>query len=57
MLNLAALRHGNAEEREYPGKSSRSSRRRSVRTWGSASDLGFVLATRWAAGTMLHRNG
>jgi hypothetical protein len=28
-LNLAALRHGNAEEREDPGRSSRSSRRRS----------------------------
>jgi hypothetical protein len=51
------LHHGNAEEREYPGKSSRSSRRRSARTWGSASDLGFVLTTRWAAGTMLHRSG
>jgi hypothetical protein len=28
-LNLVALRHGNAEEREDPGRSSRSSRRRS----------------------------
>jgi hypothetical protein len=28
-LNLAALRHGNAEERKDPGRSSRSSRRRS----------------------------
>jgi hypothetical protein len=28
-LNLAALHHGNAEEREDPGRSSRSSRRRS----------------------------
>jgi hypothetical protein len=26
VLNLAALRHGNAEEREDPGRSSRSSR-------------------------------
>jgi hypothetical protein len=59
-LNLAALCHGNAEEREYPGKSSRSSRssrRRSARTWGSARDLGFVLTTRWTAGTTLHRSG
>jgi hypothetical protein len=31
-LNLAALHHGNAEEREDPGKNSRSSRRRSTRT-------------------------
>jgi hypothetical protein len=28
-LNLVALRHGNVEEREDPGRSSRSSRRRS----------------------------
>jgi hypothetical protein len=56
-LNLMALRHGNAEEREDPGKSSRSSRRRSARTWGSASHLGLVFATRWAAGTTLNRSG
>jgi hypothetical protein len=54
------LRHGNAEEREDPGKSSRSSRssrRRSARTWGSTSHLGLVFATRWAAGTTLNRSG
>jgi hypothetical protein len=55
-----ALRHVNAEEREDPGKSNRSSesrRRRSARTWGSASHLGLVFATRWAAGTTLNRSG
>jgi hypothetical protein len=52
-LNLAALRHSNAEERKDSGRSSRSSessRRRSAWTWGSTSHLGLVLATRWAAG-------
>jgi hypothetical protein len=59
-LNLVALRHSNAEEREDPGKSSRSSgsnRRRSAWTWGSDSHLGLVFATRWAAGTTLNRSG
>jgi hypothetical protein len=59
-LNLAALRHDNAKEREDPGKSSRSSRsswRRSARTWGSTSHLGLVFATRWVAGTTLNRSG
>jgi hypothetical protein len=59
-LNLAALRHGNAEERKDSGRSSRSSgssRRRSAWTWGSASHLGLVFATRWAAGTTLNRSG
>jgi hypothetical protein len=59
-LNLAALRHGNAEEREDPGSSSRgsrSSRRRSDWTQSSASHLGLVLATRWTAGTTLSRSG
>jgi hypothetical protein len=59
-LNLAALRHGNAEERKDSGKSSRSSgssRRRSAQTWGSASHLGLVLATRWVAGTAFNRSG
>jgi hypothetical protein len=53
------LRHGNAEEREDSGrssKSSRSSRRRSDWTWSSASHLGLVLATRWAAGMALSRS-
>jgi hypothetical protein len=57
MLNLAALRHGDTEERENSGKNSRSSgsnRRRSAWTWGSASHLGLVFATRWAAGTTLN---
>jgi hypothetical protein len=56
-LNLAALRHGNIEERENFGRNNRSSgssRRRSAWTWGSASHLGFVFATRWAAGTTLN---
>jgi hypothetical protein len=51
-LNLAALRHGNAEEGKDSGRSSRSgrsSKRRSSRTWSSASHLGLVLATRWAS--------
>jgi hypothetical protein len=50
-LNLAALRHGDTEERENSRKSSRSSgssRRR------SAGHLGLVFATRWAAGTTLN---
>jgi hypothetical protein len=58
-LNLAALHHGNAEERKDPGKSSRSSgsRRRSAWTWGSTSHLGLIFATRWAAGTTLNQSG
>jgi hypothetical protein len=59
-LNLAALRHGNAEKREYSGKSSRSnrsSRRRSARTWGIDSHFRLVFAARWATGTTLHRSG
>jgi hypothetical protein len=59
-LNLTALCHGNAEEREDLGRSSRSSgssRRRSDWTWSSASHLGLVLATRWAAGTTLSWSG
>jgi hypothetical protein len=55
-LNFTALRHGNAEKGEDLRRSSgngRSSRRRSSRTWSSASHLRLVLATRWAAGTML----
>jgi hypothetical protein len=56
-LNLTALRHGNAEEREDSGRSSGSSRRRSAWTWGRASHLGLVLTTRWAAGTTFNRSG
>jgi hypothetical protein len=59
-LNLAALRHGNAEERKDSGRSSRDSgrsRRWSAWTWDSASHLRLVLATRWAAGTTLDRSG
>jgi hypothetical protein len=59
-LNLAALRHGNVEEREdsrRSSKSSGSSRRRSTWTWGSASHLGLVFATRWAAGMTFNRSG
>jgi hypothetical protein len=56
-LNLAALRHGNAEERKDSRKSSESSRRRSAWTWGSASHLGLVFAIRWAAGTTFNRSG
>jgi hypothetical protein len=56
-LNLAALRHGNAKERKYSGRSSGSSRRRSAWTWGGTSHLGFVLATRWVARTTLHWSG
>jgi hypothetical protein len=56
-LNLAALRHGNAEERKYSWRSRGSSRRRSAWTWGGTSHLGFVLATRWVPGTTLHRSG
>jgi hypothetical protein len=56
-LNLVALRHGNAEERKDPRKNSRSSRRRSARTWGIASHLRLVFAARWAAGTTLHQSG
>jgi hypothetical protein len=48
-LNLAALRHGNAEERKNSG--------RSAWTWGSDSHLWLVFATRWAAGTTLNRSG
>jgi hypothetical protein len=58
-LNFAALRHGNAEEREDSrrgSRSSRSSRRRNDWTWSSASHLGLVLAARWAAGTTLSRS-
>jgi hypothetical protein len=58
-LNLTALRHGDAEEGEDLGRhsrSSRSSRRRSDRTWSSASHLGLVLAARRAAGTTLSRS-
>jgi hypothetical protein len=53
-LNLAALRHGDAEERKDLGRRSMSSgsrRRRSNWTWNSASNLGFILATRWAPRT------
>jgi hypothetical protein len=59
-LNLAALRHGNAEERKDSGRHSRSSgssRRRSKWTCSSASHLGLVLTTRWAAGATLSRSG
>jgi hypothetical protein len=52
-LNLAALRHSNAEEREDLGRNSRSSRRRSDWTWSSANHFGFILAAKWAAGTTL----
>jgi hypothetical protein len=41
------------------GRSSRStgsSRRRSAWTWGSASHLGLVLATRWAARTAFNQS-
>jgi hypothetical protein len=55
-LNLAAMRHGDAEERKDLGRCSRSSRRRSNWTWSSASHLGLVLATRWAAGMTLSRS-
>jgi hypothetical protein len=60
VLNLAALRHGNAEERKDSGRSSESSgngRRRSTWTWGGASHLGLVLTTRWAAGMAFNRSG
>jgi hypothetical protein len=53
-LNLVALRHGNTEEGKNSGKSSR---RRSAWTGGSASHLGLVFATRWAAGTTFNRSG
>jgi hypothetical protein len=56
-LNLTALRHGNAEERKDSGRSSGSSRRRSAWTWGSASHLGLVLTTRWAAGMAFNQSG
>jgi hypothetical protein len=56
VLNLMALRHGNAEEGKDTGRRSRSSRRRSDWTWSCASHLGLVLATRWAAGTTLSRS-
>jgi hypothetical protein len=56
-LNLTALRHGNAEERKNSWRGRRNSRRRSARTWGDASHLGFVLATRWTARTTLHQSG
>jgi hypothetical protein len=56
-LNLAALRVGDAKERKYSGRSRRSTRRRSAWTWGGASHLWFILATRWAAGTTLHQSG
>jgi hypothetical protein len=59
-LNLAALRHGNTEERENSGKSSRSSGssiKRSAWTRGSANHLRLVFATRGAAGTTLGRSG
>jgi hypothetical protein len=59
-LNLAALRHGNAEERKDSGRCSRSSgssRRRSRWTCGSASHLGIVLTTRWPARATLSRSG
>jgi hypothetical protein len=49
-LNLTALRHCNAEKGE---NLRRRSRRRSSRTWSSASHLRLVLATRWAAGPTL----
>jgi hypothetical protein len=58
-LNLAALLHGDTEERKDLGRrsrSSRSSRRRSNWTWSSTSHLGLILATRWAAGTTLIRS-
>jgi hypothetical protein len=56
-LNLTALCHGNAEEIKNSWRGRRSSRRRSARTWGDTSHLGFVLATRWTARTTLHRSG
>jgi hypothetical protein len=56
VLNLTALRHGNAEKREDLGRSSRSRRRRSDWTWSSASQLGLVFTTRWAAGTTVSRS-
>jgi hypothetical protein len=59
-LNLAALCHGNVEERKDSGRSSRSSgssRRRSAWTWGSASHLGLVFATWWAAGMTFNQSG
>jgi hypothetical protein len=58
-LNLTALRHGNTEEGEDLGRrnrSNRSSRRRSDRTWSSASHFGLVLAARRAARTTLSRS-
>jgi hypothetical protein len=55
-LNLAALRHGNAEEREDSRRGSRSSRRRNDWTWSSASHLGLILAARWAAEMTLSRS-
>jgi hypothetical protein len=59
-LNLAALRHGNAEEGKDSGRRSRSSgssRRRSEWTGSSANHLGLVLTTRWVAGATLSRSG
>jgi hypothetical protein len=55
-LNLTALRHGNTEEEEDPGRCCRSSRRRSDWTWSDARHFGLVLATRRAAGTTLSRS-
>jgi hypothetical protein len=58
-LNLTALRHSDAKERKDLGRCSRgswSSRRRSDWTWNDVSHFGFVLATRWVAGTALSRS-
>jgi hypothetical protein len=52
-LNLVTLSHGNTEEGKDLG---RRSRMRSDWTGSSASHLGLVLATRWAAGTTLSRS-
>jgi hypothetical protein len=57
VLNLAALPVGDAKERKNSGGSRRSTRRRSTWTWGSAIHLWFILATRWAARTMLCQSG
>jgi hypothetical protein len=54
VLNLVALRVGDAKERKNSG---RSIRRGSTWTSGGAGHLWFILATRWVARTTLRQSG
>jgi hypothetical protein len=56
-LNLAALRAGDAKEREEFGWRRRSISRRSAWTWCSRQHLGFIFAPGRTTGVPLHRGG